>query len=129
MKKLFALCSLCVCMGAIAQPPGGTPPGLAKKGGTPPGLAKKGGTPPGLAKKEGIGEKMPLHAGQPLETLGERPFRGPDGREYVLIKGQLYSKVGNQSAPPGVYSDGKNQVQVDPVGQVVGTIVQELLKK
>jgi len=85
-----------LALSILAGPPGGVPPGQAKKGGhhggskhaegVPPGLAKKpGGLPPGLAKK--FGRRLP-----------ERPYIAFDPRNrdraWFLIDGRWELKTG-----------------------------------
>lgn len=73
-------------LGLLLGPPGGVPPGLAKKGGLPPGQAKKAGAlPPGLAKK--FGRRIP-----------ERPYVALDPRRsdraWFLIDGRWEMREG-----------------------------------
>lgn len=70
----------------LLSPPGGTPPGLAKKGGIPPGHAKKaGGLPPGLAKK--FGRRVPA---RPYVALDPRH----SDRAWFLIEGRWQLREG-----------------------------------
>ncbi len=73
-------------LGLLLGPPGGVPPGLAKRGGLPPGQARKaGGLPPGLAKK--FGPRLPPH---PYVAFDPRH----SDRAWFLIEGRWELREG-----------------------------------